>query len=80
MVVMYRERELREYKKRSAFADNIIWLRKEKKLTQEQMAEKIGVTKVTVINWEKGRNFPCDYNLCQIAQVFNVKVGDLTNK
>ena len=32
--------------------------RKEKKLTQEQLAEKLGVTDRTISNWENGKNMP----------------------
>lgn len=32
--------------------------RKEKKLTQEQLAEKLGVTNRAVSNWENGKNMP----------------------
>jgi transcriptional regulator with XRE-family HTH domain len=34
---------------------NVEKLRKDKKLTQIQLAEKVGVTHTTVRNWEKGR-------------------------
>ena len=48
-----------------------------KKLTQMQMADMLGVSRLTVINWEKGRNFPDNYNLERIADVFGIKVGEL---
>ena len=32
--------------------------RKDKKLTQEEVAEKIGVTTTTIQNWEKGKYIP----------------------
>ena len=33
-------------------------LRKEKKITQEQLAEKLGVARRTVSRWETGSNLP----------------------
>lgn len=36
----------------------ILKKRKEKKLTQEQLAEKLGVTDRAVSNWENGKNMP----------------------
>lgn len=38
--------------------DNIIRLRHEKKLTQEELADFMGVTKASVSKWEKGINTP----------------------
>ena len=39
-------------------SDNIIRLRHEKKLTQEELADFMGVTKASVSKWEKGVNTP----------------------
>ena len=36
----------------------IAQLRKEKKLTQQELANKLGVSDRTVGNWENGRNMP----------------------
>ena len=36
------------------FSDNIAKLRKERKITQEQLAEFVGVTKASVSKWETG--------------------------
>ena len=33
-------------------------LRKEKNLTQEQLAEKLGISNKTVSRWEQGKGFP----------------------
>lgn len=34
--------------------ENLIWLRHEKRITQEQLADFIGVTKASVSKWENG--------------------------
>ena len=37
--------------------------RKDKKMTQSELAEKLGVTDKSIGNWENGRNMP-DLSLC----------------
>ena len=36
----------------------IVYCRKQKKMTQEELAEKLGVSDRTIGNWENGRNMP----------------------
>ena len=51
--------------------------RKEQNLTQEQLAEKLGVSNKTVSKWETGKNMP-DYSVVeQLCQVLNISVGEL---
>lgn len=54
------------------FTDNLRRLRREKKLTQVQLAEKVGVTACTVQNWENGRAFPQPDMREQIANVLSI--------
>ena len=52
-------------------------LRKEKNITQEALAEKIGVSNRTVSRWENGNNMP-DWDLIlQISQFYNVRIEDI---
>lgn len=46
-------------------------LRKEKKLTQQQIADFIGVSKTSVIYWEKGETVPKHESLMSLAKVLN---------
>lgn len=57
--------------------DNIIRLRHEKKLTQEELADFMGVTKASVSKWEKGINTPDLLLLPQLATYFDVTVDEL---
>lgn len=57
--------------------DNIIRLRHEKKLTQEELADFMGVTKASVSKWEKGINTPDLLLLPQLAAYFDVTVDEL---
>lgn len=58
-------------------SDNIIRLRHEKKLTQEELADFMGVTKASVSKWEKGLNTPDLLLLPQLAAYFDVTVDEL---
>ncbi len=47
-------------------------LRKSKKLTQQQVADTIGVSKTSVIYWEKDENLPKHDSLMALAQILEV--------
>ena len=59
------------------FSENITRLRREKKLTQEQLADFIGVTKASVSKWETAQSLPDILLLPQLAAFFNVTVDEL---
>lgn len=52
-------------------------LRKKKKLTQEELAEKINVTKLTISRWERGERVPKSDKAQQLAEFFSVSVAYL---
>lgn len=61
------------------FKDNLIQLRKYRHLTQEELAEKIGVTRQAIAKWEAGETIP-DLDKCKIlAEIFEVSLDDLAN-
>lgn len=46
----------------------IIWKgRKQKKLSQSQLAEILGVNRKQVVRWESGRTFPTYQNLVKLS-------------
>lgn len=59
------------------FKDNLQKLRTNSNLTQEQLAEKLFVSRVTVSKWETGRGYPNLESLKLMAKVFGVTVDDL---
>ena len=59
------------------FADNLTRLRREKKVTQEELADFIGVTKASVSKWETRQSLPDIFILPQLASFFNVTVDEL---
>lgn len=61
------------------FSENLIQLRKINNLSQEELAEKIGVSRQTLSKYETGESLP-DIEKCSlIASVFGVSVDDLIN-
>ncbi len=46
-------------------------------LTQEQLAAKLGVNKMTVYRWESGESFPRKSKLIAMAEIFNCTPGQL---
>ena len=52
-------------------------LRKEKGMTQLELAEKMGVTDKAVSKWERDLSFPDINTLPKLAETFNVSVDDL---
>lgn len=52
-------------------------LRKEKNLTQEQLAEQLGVSNRTVSRWENGNNMPDISLLSEIAEYYDVSIPEL---
>ena len=49
-------------------------LRKQKKLTIVELAEKIGVTKLTILNWEHGTHEIKGSNAKKLSEYFNVSI------
>ena len=57
--------------------DNILKLRKKNGLSQEELAEKIGVTRQTISNWELGDTSPNPEQLKKLSKELNVSIDDL---
>lgn len=54
-------------------------LRSEKGITQEQLAEILGVSGRTVSRWETGNNLPDLSILVQISEYYNVEIKEILN-
>ena len=59
------------------FSEKLQILRKNKALTQEELAEKLDVSRQAVAKWESGQVYPDIYNLIQISNMMNVSVDYL---
>ena len=61
------------------FHDNLVQLRKMKKMTQEEIAGELGVSRQAVAKWETGETVP-DLDKCRrLAELFEVSLDDLAN-
>lgn len=60
-----------------SYEKNIRFLRKSAKLSQEELAQILGVKRHTVCDWETGRTEPSISQLKGIATAFNVSVNYL---
>ena len=59
------------------FSKKIQELRNKNKLTQEQFAEKLYVSRTAVSKWESGKGYPSIDSLKYISKIFNVSIDEL---
>lgn len=59
------------------FHSNLVQLRKLHHLSQEELAEKVGVSRQTLSKWETGESIPDIVRCKQLADVFSVTLDDL---
>lgn len=58
---------------------NLEYLRKQKKLSQEELAYKLGVSRQAVSKWESGAAFPETEKMMSICKIFDCSLDDLIN-
>ena len=59
------------------FGEKIQKLRNENKWTQEELAEKLYVSRTAVSKWESGKGYPNIDSLKEIAKIFNITIDEL---
>lgn len=57
--------------------DKIKQLRKQQKITQEELADKIFVSRQTISNWENNKSYPNMDFIVLISKTFNVTIDKL---
>ncbi len=62
------------------FGENLQKLRKEKGISQEQLAEQLGVTRQSVSKWESGNSYPEMDKIVAICNLFHCDMDVLINK
>ena len=63
-----------------SFGQRFLRLRKEKKLTQEDIAKKLNITAQSVSKWENDNSYPDVAILGDIASIFNITVDELLGR
>lgn len=61
------------------FCDNLISLRKLNRLSQEELAGKIGISRQTLSKYETGEALPDIIKCKELADIFNVSLDELVN-
>lgn len=61
------------------FGDKLIALRKKRGLSQEELAEKLNVSRQSVSKWESNNTYPETEKIVQICNLFNCSMDDLIN-
>ncbi len=59
---------------------NIYMLRKSKKMTQDDLADVLNVSKMAVSKWERGINFPDIEIMCIMADYFHISLDELLGR
>ena len=64
----------------SNFAENLRRIRKENNLSQEQLADKLGVSRQSVSKWESQQAYPEMDKVIQLCNMFNLNIDELLNR
>ena len=62
------------------FSHNLQKLRSEKNISQEQLADKIGVSRQSISAWESGKSSPELEKLIALSELFEISLDELTGK
>lgn len=60
-------------------SEKILLLRKKEGMSQENLAEKLNITRQTVSNWESGQTTPDILQAKEISKIFKISLDDLTD-
>ena len=61
------------------FADNLRKIRKSNNISQEVLAEKVGVSRQSVSKWETSEAYPEMNNMLELCKIFHCNINDLVN-
>ena len=62
------------------FGENLRSLRKLQKMSQETIAEKVGVSRQSISKWENGEAYPEMKNILALCEIFNCKINELIHE
>ena len=64
----------------STFSTRLKELRKEYKMTQQALSDKLGIVRTAIANYETNRTMPDPTTLDKLSQIFNVSIDYLMGK
>lgn len=62
------------------FGENLKLIRKQKNISQEVLAEKLGVARQSVSKWETGENYPSMTNIMCLCDIFKCHINELVHE
>ena len=62
------------------FGDNLKLIRKSKNISQEELAEKLGVSRQSISKWETGENYPSMQNIMCLCTIFKCQINELVHE
>jgi len=62
------------------FGENLKSLRNKLNITQEELAEKMKVSRQSVSKWECAESYPTMDNILELCKIFNCKINDLVHE
>lgn len=62
---------------KETIAKNLLYYRKKNKITQKELAEKLGVKHNAISSWENGVNSIDIDTLFRVCKIFNITVNDM---
>ena len=60
--------------------EKLIYLRKQKNITQEQLAMHLDADRTTIAGWENSNRYPTVDQYCLLAEIFNVTIDYLVGR
>ena len=63
-----------------SFSEKLIELRKKEGFSQEELAEKVNVSRQSVSKWESGQSTPEMDKLIMLSNIFNISIDELVGK
>lgn len=67
-------------KEMNVFGENLQFYRKKREMTQEQLAEKLDVSRQTVSKWEAGTSYPEMEKILQLCELFSCEMDTLLRR
>lgn len=62
------------------FGENLKLIRKSHKISQETLADKLGVSRQSISKWETGENYPSMQNIMCLCTIFKCKINELIHE